>query len=143
MARPCHDALVSVNQEASPPEPTRVLVVDDQELFRRGLTMLLTAEPGIEVAGEAGDGDEGTALASAVAPDVVLLDIRMPKRTGIEACASIKQAVPSAKIIMLTVSDEEADLYESVKKTASRSSGRRRTAPRRSDGPKSCCLTSC
>jgi len=96
-----------------------VLVVDDQELFRRGLTMLLTAEPGIEVAGEAGDGDEGMALASAVAPDVVLLDIRMPKRTGIEACASIKQAVPSAKIIMLTVSDEEADLYEAVKSGAS------------------------
>ena len=96
-----------------------MLVVDDQELFRRGLTMLLTAEPGIEVAGEAGDGDEGMALASAVAPDVVLLDIRMPKRTGIEACASIKQAVPSAKIIMLTVSDEEADLYEAVKSGAS------------------------
>lgn len=100
-------------------EPIRVLVVDDQELFRRGLTMLLTAEPGIDVVGEAGDGDEGTQLAVAVAPDVVLLDIRMPRRTGLEACASIKQAVPSTKIIMLTVSDEEADLYEAVKSGAS------------------------
>ncbi|SFB75202.1 two component transcriptional regulator, LuxR family [Nocardioides terrae] len=119
MALTCHDLPVPSAKSPADSEPIRVLVVDDQELFRRGLTMLLTAEPGIEVAGEAGDGDEGSALASAVAPDVVLLDIRMPKRTGIEACAAIKQAVPSAKIIMLTVSDEEADLYEAVKSGAS------------------------
>jgi DNA-binding NarL/FixJ family response regulator len=119
MAQPCHDAVVSVNQEASPPEPTRVLVVDDQELFRRGLTMLLRAEDGIEVVGEAGDGVEGVALAASTAPDVVLLDIRMPKRSGIEACQEIKEAVPAAKIIMLTSSDEEADLYEAVKSGAS------------------------
>ena len=99
-------------------EPIRVLVVDDQELFRRGLTMLLAVEPGIEVVGEAGDGIEGTALAESTAPDVVLLDIRMPKRTGIEACVAIKEAVPSAQIVMLTVSDEEADLYEAVKNGA-------------------------
>jgi DNA-binding NarL/FixJ family response regulator len=100
-------------------EPIRVLVVDDQELFRRGLTMLLGVEPGIEVVGEAGDGVEGTALAETAAPDVVLLDIRMPKRSGIEACVAIKETVPSAKIIMLTVSDEEADLYEAIKSGAS------------------------
>ncbi|WP_372729575.1 response regulator [Nocardioides sp.] len=106
-------------QNGSGPEPIRVLVVDDQELFRRGLTMLLAAETGIEVVGEAGDGVEGTNLATTAAPDVVLLDIRMPKRSGIEACLAIKQAVPSAKIIILTVSDEEADLYEAVKSGAS------------------------
>ncbi len=100
-------------------EPIRVLVVDDQELFRRGITMLLAAEEGIEVVGEAGDGVEGTQLAVSHMPDVVLLDVRMPKRTGIEACTQIKEAVPSAKIIMLTVSDEEADLYEAVKSGAS------------------------
>jgi DNA-binding NarL/FixJ family response regulator len=100
-------------------EAVRVLVVDDQELFRRGLTMLLSVEEGIEVVGEAGDGVEGTELASSTAPDVVLLDVRMPKRSGIEACKAIKDAVPSAKIIMLTVSDEEADLYEAVKSGAS------------------------
>ena len=99
-------------------EPIRVLVVDDQELFRRGLTMLLSSEEGIEVVGEAGDGVEGTAVAESVAPDVVLLDVRMPKRSGIEACLAIKESVPSAKIIMLTVSDEEADLYEAVKSGA-------------------------
>jgi len=81
--------------------------------------MLLAIEPGIEVVGEAGDGIAGTELASTAAPDVVLLDIRMPKLSGIEACLAIKEAVPSAKIIMLTVSDEEADLYEAVKSGAS------------------------
>jgi two-component system NarL family response regulator len=96
-----------------------VLVVDDQELFRRGITMLLAAEPGIEVVGEAGDGIEGVELAESAAPDVVLLDVRMPRRSGIEACVEIKQAVPSAKILMLTMSDEEADLYEAVKNGAS------------------------
>jgi two-component system NarL family response regulator len=60
-----------VNNEPATPEPTRVLVVDDQELFRRGLTMLLAAEDGIEVVGEAGDGIEGVALATRTAPDVV------------------------------------------------------------------------
>ena len=100
-------------------EPIKVLVVDDQELFRRGITMLLSAEPGIEVVGEAGDGIEGTLLAEKTVPDVVLLDVRMPKRTGIEACLAIKESVPSAKIVMLTVSDEEADLYEAVKSGAS------------------------
>ena len=118
-AHSCHDARVVVKHEHGEPEPIRVLVVDDQELFRRGLTMLLAAEDGIEVVGEAGDGIEGTTLARPTAPDVVLLDIRMPKRSGIEACLAIKEAVPSAKIIMLTVSDEEADLYEAVKSGAS------------------------
>ncbi len=108
-----------VDTKHGEPEPIRVLVVDDQELFRRGLTMLLAAETGVEVVGEAGDGLEGTSLAATAAPDVVLLDIRMPKRSGIEACLAIKEAVPSAKIIILTVSDEEADLYEAVKSGAS------------------------
>ncbi len=96
-----------------------MLVVDDQELFRRGLTMLLAVEPGLEVVGEAGDGAEGATLAESAAPDVILLDVRMPKKSGIEACLAIKESVPSAKIIMLTVSDEEADLYEAVKSGAS------------------------
>jgi DNA-binding NarL/FixJ family response regulator len=100
-------------------EPVRVLVVDDQELFRRGLIMLLSGDTDIEVVGEASDGITATDLAVKTAPDVILLDVRMPRRTGVEACRGIKEAVPSAKIIMLTVSDEEADLYESVKNGAS------------------------
>ena len=100
-------------------EPVRVLVVDDQELFRRGLIMLLSGDTDIEVVGEASDGITATELAVKTAPDVILLDVRMPRRTGGEACRGSKEAVPSAKIIMLTVSDEEADLYESVKNGAS------------------------
>jgi DNA-binding NarL/FixJ family response regulator len=100
-------------------EPIRVIVVDDQELFRRGLIMLLSVEDGIDVVGEASDGVAATELASTAVPDVVLMDVRMPKRSGIEACLTIKDAAPSAKILMLTVSEEEADLYEAVKNGAS------------------------
>ena len=100
-------------------EPIRVAVVDDQELFRRGLTMLLDVEDDMEVVGEASDGVAATELAASAAPDVVLMDVRMPKRSGIEACVAIKDVAPAARIIMLTVSDEEADLYEAVKNGAS------------------------
>jgi DNA-binding NarL/FixJ family response regulator len=99
-------------------EPIRVIVVDDQELFRRGLIMLLSVEDGIDVVGEASDGIAATELAASTVPDVVLMDVRMPKRSGIEACITIKDAAPSAKILMLTVSEEEADLYEAVKNGA-------------------------
>ena len=96
-------------------EPIRVLVVDDHALFRRGLEMVLAQEPDIEVVGEAGDGAEAVERAEELLPDVVLMDIRMPRRSGIEACTAIKDVVPSAQIIMLTISDEEADLYEAIK----------------------------
>ena len=81
--------------------------------------MLLGQDADIEVVGEAADGITGTDLAVSLAPDVVLLDVRMPRRSGVDACRAIKEAVPSAKIIMLTVSDEEGDLYETVKNGAS------------------------
>ncbi|HET8561106.1 MAG TPA: response regulator transcription factor [Marmoricola sp.] len=109
---------MSVQQDAAA-EPVRVIVVDDQELFRRGLVMLLGVEPDIEVVGEAGDGVTATDLAVSTIPDVVLLDVRMPKRSGLQACMRIKEEVPSTRIIMLTVSDEEGDLYEAVKNGAS------------------------
>jgi DNA-binding NarL/FixJ family response regulator len=108
------------NSSVPPPssadhEPIRVLVVDDHALFRRGLQMVLGQEDDVAVVGEAGDGTEALALANELLPDVVLMDIRMPRRDGIEACTAIKDAVPSAKIIMLTMSDEEGDLYEAIK----------------------------
>jgi DNA-binding NarL/FixJ family response regulator len=84
-----------------------------------GGPMLLAAEADIEVVGEAGDGIAATALAASTAPDVILMDVRMPKRSGIEACLTIKEVAPTARIIMLTVSDEEADLYDAVKNGAS------------------------
>ncbi len=98
-----------------PVDPIKVLVVDDHALFRRGLQMVLEQEPDIEVVGEAGDGSEAVHRAAEHLPDIVLMDVRMPKRGGIEACGAIHDAVPSAKIIMLTISDEEADLYEAIK----------------------------
>jgi two-component system NarL family response regulator len=112
---------VAVPEQTPKPggEPIRVAVVDDQELFRRGLTMLLSVEEDIEVVGEAGDGVAAAELAGTAVPDVILMDVRMPKRSGIEACASIKDVAPTARIIMLTVSDEEADLYDAVKNGAS------------------------
>ncbi len=96
-------------------DPIRVLVVDDHALFRRGLQMVLEQEPDIEVVGEAGDGAEAVAQAAETLPDIVLMDVRMPKGGGIDSCAAVHEAVPSAKIIMLTISDEEADLYDAIK----------------------------
>ena len=81
--------------------------------------MLLSVEEDIEVVGEAGDGVAAAELAGTAVPDVILMDVRMQKRSGIEACASIKEVAPTARIIMLTVSDEEADLYDAVKNGAS------------------------
>jgi DNA-binding NarL/FixJ family response regulator len=96
-------------------EPIRVLVVDDHALFRRGLQMVLEQEPDIDVVGEASDGSEAVQKAADTLPDIVLMDVRMPKRGGIDACTSIHETVPSARIIMLTISDEEADLYDAIK----------------------------
>ncbi len=96
-------------------EPIRVLVVDDHALFRRGLQMVLEQEPDIDVVGEASDGAEAVEKAADTLPDIVLMDVRMPRRGGIDACTAIHQTVPSARIIMLTISDEEADLYDAIK----------------------------
>ena len=96
-------------------EAIRVLIVDDHALFRRGLQMVLESEHDIDVVSEATDGDEAVERAEATTPDVVLMDVRMPKRSGIEATRMIKEILPSTQILMLTISDEEADLYEAIK----------------------------
>jgi len=93
----------------------RVLIVDDHALFRRGLQMVLEQETDIAVVGEAGDGQEAVEKAGETMPDVVLMDVRMPKRGGIEATKAIKELMPHIKILMLTISDEEADLYDAIK----------------------------
>ena len=96
-------------------EPIRVLIVDDHALIRRSLELALTAETDIEVVGEASDGQEAVELAARLLPDVVLMDVRMPRRSGIEATRAIKESAPSTRIVMLTVSDEEEDLFEAIK----------------------------
>jgi DNA-binding NarL/FixJ family response regulator len=97
----------------------RVLIVDDHALFRRGLQMVLSGESDIDVVGEAADGAEAIEKARSLTPDVVLMDVRMPRRSGIEATEQIRAELPDAKILMLTMSDEEADLYEAIKAGAS------------------------
>jgi len=99
--------------------PIRVVLVDDHELFLGGLGMLLDLEDDIDVVGEAADGNAAAVVVAATAPDVVLMDVRMPKRSGIDACQTIKDAAPDSRIIMLTVSDEEADLLDAIKNGAS------------------------
>ena len=107
----------SVDSSAS--DPIRALIVDDHALFRRGLEMVLAAEDDIELVGEASDGTEAVQKAGESLPDVVLMDIRMPKSSGIEACRAMKEVAPSSKIVMLTISDEEEDLFEAIRAGAS------------------------
>lgn len=101
------------------PETLRVLVCDDHALFRRGLQMVLEQEPDLELVGEAADGEEVVVRAQELMPDVILMDVRMPRMSGIEAAREIKEALPHVKILMLTISDDEADLYEAIKAGAS------------------------
>ena len=100
-------------------EKLRVLIVDDHALFRRGLQMVLRQESDIDVVGEAADGHEAVDKAQELMPDVVLMDVRMPGQSGIKATEKIKDLIPHAKILMLTISDEEADLYDAIKAGAS------------------------
>jgi len=81
--------------------------------------MVLEEEDDIDLVGQASDGTEAIAVAGEALPDVVLMDIRMPKITGIEACRATKEVAPSAKIVMLTISDEEEDLFEAIRAGAS------------------------
>jgi two-component system NarL family response regulator len=95
------------------------MIVDDHALFRRGLEMVLDEEDDIELVGQASDGSEAVEKAGESLPDIVLMDIRMPRSSGIEACRAMKEVAPSAKIVMLTISDEEEDLFEAIRAGAS------------------------
>ena len=93
----------------------RVLIADDSPLFRRGISVVLATEEEICVIAEAENGDDAVMKAAEFAPDVVLMDVRMPRVNGIEAARAIRGSSPSTKIIMLTVSDEDDDLYDAIK----------------------------
>ncbi|MGO1205282.1 response regulator, partial [Cellulosimicrobium funkei] len=99
--------------------PIRVLLVDDQALLRMGFRMILAAEDDIEVVGEAGDGETGVAQASALAPDVVLMDVRMPGTNGIEATERIVAAQPGSRVIILTTFDLDEYAFAALRAGAS------------------------
>jgi len=95
--------------------PVRVLIVDDQVLFREGISSLLQMQPDFAVVGEASDGEEAVAKVRELQPDLILMDINMPKMTGLEATKLIRQEMPGARIVVLTVSDADDDLFEAIK----------------------------
>jgi two-component system NarL family response regulator len=99
--------------------PIKVLVVDDHVLFRRGVEMVLGSTADIVVVGEAANGDDALLRAVELQPDIVLLDVRMPGRGGLDVCAEIVAAVSGVRVIMLTISDSEEDLYAAIRAGAS------------------------
>jgi DNA-binding NarL/FixJ family response regulator len=96
---------VTVEPGATTAQPVRVLLVDDQPLLRTGFRMVLGAEPDVEVVGEAGDGQEGVDLARRLLPDVVLMDIRMPRMDGVAATKAIVAARLPVRVLILTTFD--------------------------------------
>ncbi|HEY82266.1 MAG TPA: response regulator transcription factor [Dehalococcoidia bacterium] len=96
-------------------ETIRVLVVDDHALFRRGITSVLATQGNLTVVGEATDGLEAIEKAQALTPDVILMDLNMPRCSGLEATQALQARMPEANILVLTVSDNEADLFAAMK----------------------------
>lgn len=96
----------------------RILLVDDHSLFRKGIAALLTAQPDIQVVGEATNGLEAIERARELVPDVILMDLTMPKCDGLEATRLIKQELPHVHIIILTISDEDRNLFTAIKNGA-------------------------
>lgn len=109
------EAKGSDRKRPADPDAIRVMICDDHALFRRGLVMVLESEPGMVVVGEAEDGDEAIRRAAELHPDVVLMDVRMPRVGGIDATRAIIATAPATRVLMLTVSDDEDDLYDAIK----------------------------
>ena len=97
-------------------QPT-VLLADDHALFRDGIASLLRAG-GLQVVGHAGNGAEAVSLARELRPDLILMDVNMPEVSGLDATRAIKTEMPDVKVVMLTVSDDDGDLFESIRSGA-------------------------
>jgi len=97
----------------------RVLLVDDQALLRKGFRMILEEEPGMEVVGEASDGDEAVTLAAELRPDVVLMDVRMPGMDGIEATSRIVRTDSATRVLILTTFDLDEYAFAGLRAGAS------------------------
>jgi len=95
--------------------PVRLLVVDDHTLFRRGLVALLASDSSLSVVGQASDAGEAVRQAAALQPDVILLDNHLPGATGIQSLPGLKDAAPQARVILLTVSEDEQDLQAALR----------------------------
>ena len=96
----------------------RVLIVDDNNLARKGIHTLLKSEPGFEVVGEAEEGSQALVLARELKPDLILMDINMPHLDGLLATRLIKRELPHTMVVMLTVSDDAGDLFEAIRSGA-------------------------
>ena len=94
---------------------TRVLIADDHTVFRRGLLDILSEQQTIEVIGEASDGNEAFEKAKTLKPDVVLMDLWMPNCDGVEATRRLKAEMPEVNVLVITVSDKDADLFNAIK----------------------------
>lgn len=93
----------------------RVLIADDHTILRQGLRLIVTEDPAFAVVGEAANGEEAVARALELAPDIVLMDVQMPGMNGIEAARCIRAALPQTRIVMLTVSDKDQDLFGALR----------------------------
>ncbi|MFM2066104.1 MAG: hypothetical protein RLZZ584_1013 [Pseudomonadota bacterium] len=123
---PCHDAGSSTR--LPPPAcpmsdptphaataPVRLLIVDDQPLIRRGLAMMLASEAGIEVVGQAADGLDAIAQARATRPDVVVMDLQMPRASGVVATREITASLPATRIVVLSTYDDDELVFEAIR----------------------------
>ena len=99
-------------------QPTKVLLVDDHAPFRQWVRNIIEREEDLEVVGEAEDGTEALAKARELKPDLILMDMNMPHGNGLEAVSAIKRELPGVKIIMLTVHDQNENLFEAIKRGA-------------------------